>query len=242
MANKIDILFQDDFLLIVDKPAGVLSVPGRDGGRGLTEIVAEQYKIEHKLFLVHRLDRDTSGVMLLARSPDAQREMSRQFAQREVEKEYLALVRGQPDEESGLVVAPIGEHPRISGKMVAGGKHPRNAKTRWNLVEKLGAVSLVRCRPQTGRQHQIRVHMQLMELPLLVDPLYSETEAFYLSQVKPNYKASTRKEERPLIARLSLHAAALAFDHPQTGSRMRIEAELPKDFRSTLNQLRKIAR
>jgi 23S rRNA-/tRNA-specific pseudouridylate synthase len=108
------------------------------------------------------------------------------------------------------------------------------------VVERLGPFALLRCHPLTGRQHQIRVHLQLMSMPLLVDPLYAETNGFYLSSVKPDYHPSARREERPLIGRLSLHAESLKFTHPVHGARMHVEAPLPKDFRATLTQLRKL--
>lgn len=240
MAHRIDILLEDEDVIVVDKPAGLLSVAGRDGGTSLRDVLAKQLGDDFPLLLVHRLDRETSGVLLLARSTDAQRELSTQFQQRTVSKQYLALVQGSPDVDSGLILAPIGEHPKISGKMVITQKKGRPAETRFRVVERLGGITLVRCEPRTGRQHQIRVHLALANLPLLVDELYGDASAFYLSRVKPGYQTSGRHEERPLLDRLSLHAESLTFRHPRTGQPVVVEAPLPKDLRATLNQLRKL--
>ncbi|NLX14372.1 MAG: RluA family pseudouridine synthase [Phycisphaerales bacterium] len=234
------ILLEDEQLLVVNKPAGLLTVPGRQGGHSLREAVAYTLGITQKLFLVHRLDAGTSGVLLLAKTPEAQRHLAQQFQNRLVQKEYLAIVRGSPEEDSGLIVAPIAPHPRIPAKMIVSEKKGRPSQTKWQIVDRFQGISLVRCRPLTGRQHQIRVHLALIEMPLLVDPLYGNAEAFYLSQLKVGYKPSNRHEERPLLARLSLHADALNFTHPRTNHPVRVEAPLPKDLHATLTQLRKL--
>jgi RluA family pseudouridine synthase len=264
LKHEIEILFQDDDLLVVNKPAGVLTVPGRQGGVSLREIlgrdddaakrpsgspcgtgvspVDSQRSGTHagKLLLVHRLDRGTSGVLLLAKTADAQRALARQFEMRQIEKTYLALVAGSPEDDSGEIHAPIAPHPRITGKMVVSQKRGRSARTRWRVEERLSGVTLLRCRPVTGRQHQIRVHLALIGLPLLVDELYGQTPAFHLSSIKPGYRPSSRREEKPLIGRLTLHAESLRLSHPRTAEPVRVEAPLPKDFRATLAQLRKL--
>lgn len=241
LARKIEVLWEDDDLLVVNKPAGVLTVPGRQGGASLREAIAALTGVERDLRLVHRLDRETSGVLVMVKTVEAQRDLTRQFEKRTVEKQYLALVRGEPDDDSGLIHAALAPHPRITGKMVVKESKGKSAQTRWRVVERFGSASLIRCWPLTGRQHQIRVHLHLIGLPLLVDPLYAGTEAFLLSSLKPGYRPSSRHEERPLIERLTLHAEVIAFAHPTTAAPMRIEAPLPKDFRATLNQFRRLA-
>jgi RluA family pseudouridine synthase len=239
LSREIEILLEDDDLLVIHKPAGVLSVPGRDGGESIREVLARQRGAPQDFRLVHRLDRDTSGVMVLAKHVDAQRSLSDQFLARSVTKQYLAIVRGSPEDDSGLIHAAIAQDERRPGRMRITDKDGKPAQTRWRVVERLGIATLVRCWPLTGRQHQIRVHLRLMGMPLLVDPLYGESDAFYLSHVKPDYSASRRHGERPLIARLTLHAEAISFSHPRTNQPMQIEAPPPKDFRAVLTQLRK---
>ena len=239
MSKRVDVLLEDEDLLVVNKPAGVLTVPGRQGGISLREVIARLTRVKQPLLLVHRLDRETSGVLILAKTSQAQSRLSGQFQKGEVEKEYLAIVRGEPEDDSGLIHAALAPHPRVSAKMVVSEKG-RPSQTKWRVVERFGDVTLVRCRPLTGRQHQIRVHLQLIGLPLLVDRLYGRSSAFYLSSVKPGYRPSSRHDERPLIDRLTLHAEAIRFAHPRTGESTRVEAPLPKDLKATLTQLRKL--
>lgn len=242
MSKRIEILLEDDDLLAVNKPAGLLTVPGRNGGVSLREVIGAAAGVTDFLLLVHRLDRQTSGVLLLAKHKDAQRSLQTQFQDRLVKKEYLAIVRGQPVEDRGTIEVLMAPHPRVTGKMMVKQHKGKRSKTDWEVVERFGGAALLRCHPFTGRQHQIRVHLTHVGLPLLVDPLYGESESFFLSQLKPGYRPSTRHEERPLISRLTLHAAGLAFAHPRDNHPVRIEAPLPKDFRATLDQLRKIGR
>ncbi len=239
MGRRIDILLEDSDLLAVNKPAGLLTVPGRNGGISLREVIGAAAGVKEFLLLVHRLDRQTSGVLLLAKHKDAQRALQLQFEHRQVHKEYLAIVRGQPVEDRGAIDVLMAPHPRVTGQMMVKLNKGKRSHTDWEVVERFGEAALIRCHPQTGRQHQIRVHMAHIGLPLLVDPLYGEADAFYLSQMKSGYRVSTRHEERPLISRLTLHAHVLTFAHPQDGRVVRLEAPLPKDFRATLDQLRK---
>jgi 23S rRNA pseudouridine1911/1915/1917 synthase len=240
MSTPIDILLEEADFLVVNKPAGMLTVPGRQGGVSIREIMARDDKREEPLLLVHRLDRDTSGVLLLAKTPQAQTFLATQFQRREVEKEYLALVQGSPEEDSGVIHAPLAPHPRITGVMVVNQKRGKPSVTRWRVEERLGPVTLLRCRPLTGRQHQIRVHLKVLGMPLLVDKRYANTAEFRLSQAKPDYRPSASHEERPLIDRLTLHAQSLTFARPSDGRRVRVDAPLPKDFRAVLTQLRKL--
>jgi RluA family pseudouridine synthase len=238
--TQIDILFDDDDLLVINKPAGVLTVPGRDGGRSVREAIAAIEGQEQDLRIVHRLDRHTSGVLVLTRTVEAQRSLSQQFESRTVEKQYLAIVQGNPPDDSGMIHAALGPDPRVTGKMRVSESKGKPAQTRWRVQERFGFATLMRCWPLTGRQHQIRVHLQLINHPLLVDPLYGGAEAFFLSSVKPDYKPSHNRPERPLLDRLSLHAERITFKHPRTGQNLQIDAALPKDFRATLNQFRKL--
>lgn len=241
MTTRIDILLDDPAFLAVNKPAGVPTIPGRQGGASVRDLLARGGP-GGELRIVHRLDKQTSGALLLARTAEAQRALSEQFQRREVEKTYLALVRGAPDRDAGLINAPLARDPKSPTRMVVQPKKGKPSRTRWEVLERFGGIALIRCRPLTGRQHQIRVHLAHASMPLLVDPVYGRSEGFFLSEVKARYKRGKFQEERPLIARLTLHAESLAFAHPATGAPIRVEAPLPKDLRATLNQLRKIAR
>lgn len=194
------------------------------------------------MLVVHRLDKQTSGVMLFARNADVQRHLSQQFQNNTVQKEYLALVSGRPEQNEGDIDAPLGVHPtnkRVMAVLKHGG---RTARTLWKIEQRLGDYTLLRVFPKTGKTHQIRVHLAHMGLPLAIDELYHpRADAILLSQFKRGYRAKKGEEERPLIARLTLHAERIDFEHP-SGNRMKIESPIPKDLRATINALSKYAR
>ena len=237
--SDITILHQDEHILVVCKPAGVLVIPDRAGRGGILLTLRQKLELtdEQELRLVHRIDRGTSGVLLVARNIDAQRSLVDQFQKHKVAKKYLALVAGQPVAESGIIdqrLAPSGKAGMM--RIDPAGKR---AITKWRVQQRFSSYCLLECRPVTGRTHQIRVHMQSIGLPLAVDPLYGGAEALFLSQFKPHYKQSTRKAESPLIARLTLHAHTLRFRHPVTQEEMKVEAPIPADLSRTIQQLQK---
>jgi 23S rRNA pseudouridine955/2504/2580 synthase/23S rRNA pseudouridine1911/1915/1917 synthase len=233
------VLCEDADLLAVNKPAGLPTIPGRGNETSLIELL-RQRDAGAELRLVHRIDVGTSGVVILARHPDAQRGLVRAFVRREVEKEYWAIIPGVPTERSGRIDAPIQQHPRRKEKMRV---HPkgRSAVTEWEVIESWAGYSLLRCRPLSGRRHQIRVHLAHVGMPLAVDPLYGSGEGIFLSRLKPGYKLSRTHPEYPLIGRLTLHARSIRLAHPRSGEPFSAVAEPPKDFRATINQLRRLA-
>lgn len=189
---------------------------------------------------VHRLDRDTTGVVLIALTPEAEKVLCRQFRERAVEKEYIALVAGCP-EAVGEIDEPIEAVPGDKTRMRVAKRGGKSSRTLYEVEERFRGYSLVRCRPTTGRRHQLRVHLAHIGYPVIADALYGGGEQLLLSALKRGYKAKRARAERPLIDRCALHAAAIAFAHPG-GGMMRVEAPPPKDMLRALEKLRKWGR
>lgn len=236
--TKFTLLYEDEQILVVNKPPGLLTIPDCTGGReSLLGLLERRFG---KVFVVHRLDRETSGVLCFARNVEAHRHLSMQFERHTSDKFYLALVDGVLHHDEGEIDKPIGEHPTIPGRMtVANSGKP--SLTFYRVAERFKRFTLAEVLIKTGRTHQIRVHFQSIGYPLAVDALYGRRPALYLSEIKGKaYKSGKySEEERPLMDRTSLHAARLRIDHPVTGARMEFKADVPKDFAAVLNQLRK---
>ncbi|MCE2503512.1 MAG: RluA family pseudouridine synthase [Chlorobi bacterium] len=229
------LLYKDEAILVFNKAAGIATIPERhDDRKSLRALAAKEFG---RLWTVHRIDKDTSGVVLFARNPEAHRLLNEQFRERKTEKKYLAVVQGMMSEEEMHVDIPLATDPGRSGKIrpSADGKESVTILRRLELFQ---GFMLIEAQPLTGRQHQIRVHCRAVGLPLLVDRLYGGREAFYLSSIKRKYRKSGR-EERPLIDRHTLHATSLTVVHPVENNPCTFEAEVPKDFRALLRQLRK---
>ena len=243
----IEILWGDMNYVAISKPAGLASIPGRGEKTSAFEQVAHAIDLPHRgetdprLRLVHRIDKDTSGLLLFAKNRAAQKHVSHQFQNNQVNKEYLALVAGRPDKEEGEIDAPMAPHPASPKKMTIS-RSGRPARTLWKVEEYLGPFTLLRVFPKTGKTHQIRVHLKFIGVPLAIDPLYNPKAppAILLSAFKRNYKKGS-DEERPLISRLTLHAEKMTFKNLD-GATVELTAPLPKDFRATLTQLRKYGR
>ncbi len=239
--NQIEILYKDDHLLAVDKPPGWLSIPDR--------YEPEKPNLQHwlektvgKVWVLHRLDRDTSGVILFALSEAAHREVSLQFEHRTADKKYLALLDGRLPDDQGAIDLPIAQHPGQSGKMVT---HPKGkpALTLYQVVERFHHYTLVEADLKTGRTHQIRVHFQSIGFPLAVDPMYGPRKELYLSAFKKKgFSMGKDQEERPLLTRTPLHAHTLTLTHPVSGEEITFQSPVPKDFSAVLNQLEKWGR
>lgn len=235
---NIEILYQDDAVIVVNKPAGVTVIPERfnTDAPSVNKILEE--KIGMKLWVVHRLDRETSGVLLFAKTEQAHKEMSRQFQEHLVGKFYAGLVHGRVAQEQGRIESPIAEHPTIKGKMTI----HRNGKyclTDYRVVEQWPMHSLLQFQLHTGRTHQIRIHASSLGHPIVCDPLYGDGEPFLLSRIKKKYKLSIKEdEEKPLLNRLALHAYKLTFTNSQ-GEVIAVEAALPKDISACVQQLNK---
>jgi 23S rRNA pseudouridine1911/1915/1917 synthase len=229
------ILFEDSDVIAIDKSAGLSAIPGRDDSESALEILRNQINL--RALVVHRLDKDTSGVMLFAKHTAAQKHLSQQFQNNTIEKEYLALVAGKAPQDKGEIDAPIGVHPTSPKKMTVLKKGGRPARTLWKIEQRFRNFTLLRVFPKTGKTHQIRVHLAHIGLPLAIDPIYlPQAGPIFLSHFKRDYRFKNSHEERPLIARLTLHAHRLQFENLNAESIV-IESPLPKDFRATLTQL-----
>jgi RluA family pseudouridine synthase len=235
------IIFHDDALIAVNKSSGLAVLSGRGRKENLLEFLAADPALKGiRPLPVHRIDADTSGIMILALTPEAQKAIAEQFHNRTVTKEYLALVRGTPLHESGSVDLPIGHDPHNKNRMTIRGLEAKKCRTKWVVGTRFRGVTLLKVYPVTGRRHQIRVHLKAMGYPLAVDPYYGGT-ALLLSEFKKHYKVAKYQEERPLMSRLTLHANSLKFTHPTTAQELTLTADLPKDFSSALAALEKWA-
>ena len=231
------VLHQDEDIVVIDKPAGLVVHPAA-GHPDQTLVNALLFHVkdlsgiggELRPGIVHRLDKDTSGVMLIAKHDEAHRKLTANWNTDAVQKEYVAIVYGTPSSTRGTVDAPIGRDPR-DRKRMAVVTDGRRAVTDYELVERMRHTSLLRCRLRTGRTHQIRVHMKHLGHPIVGDPVYSG----------PQWRGIPDKKVQRVIAaftRQALHAARLTFAHPRTGRSMSLEAPLPPDLRELLEVLR----
>jgi 23S rRNA pseudouridine1911/1915/1917 synthase len=224
------VLFEDPDVIVIDKPAGLVvhPAPGHAGGTLVNALLHHCRDLsgvggELRPGIVHRLDKDTSGVLVVAKNDRAHRSLAAQFKAHTVEREYLALVRGAPGAASGKVDAAIGRHPTDRKKMSTRAKRGRAAVTHFKVEEKLRGATLLRVRLETGRTHQVRVHLASIGLPVLGDPVYGGGRA-----------ASAELG----LTRQALHAARLGFVHPASGEMLRFESPLPADLAAALAALR----
>lgn len=234
------VLFEDDALVAYDKPSGLLVAPDRwDKEReNLMDLVHAQDS--PAWFNAHRLDKDTSGIVLCAKTKDALDALSRDFETRDVEKTYVALVRGVPSPAKGRIDHPLAPDPAWPGRMKVS-PQGKPAETEYEVAETWRDCAFVRLQPHTGRTHQLRVHLAAIGNPIIADAFYGKGRGLYLSDFKRGYKPA-REEERPLMGRLALHAHALVFRHPVSGEAVTVTSPLPRDFEVALKMLRKHAR
>lgn len=227
-AIELEVLYEDSWLLAINKPAGLVVHPAPGHWQGtLVSALLHRWPAAgagldpSRLGIAHRLDKDTSGVLLVARTAACLAELGRQFRERAVKKQYLALVWGAPRSERGEIGDPIGRHP-VDRKRMAVNPRGRAAVTRYQVVERFRRSALLRVFPETGRTHQIRVHLAAIGHPIVADPLY----------------ARSRADQPSGLARQALHAEAIGFHHPHSGEPLRLKAPLAPDLRAVLRDLR----
>jgi RluA family pseudouridine synthase len=241
MIDRLDalLLLEDEALLALNKPAGLLTLPDGYDPKAVHVRMLLQPRFGD-LWIVHRLDRFTSGVLLLARSPAAHAALNRQFDQRQVAKTYHALVQGQPgwqDYSCRLALRSDGDRRHRSRVDPRRGKP---ASTDLSILARYDGYTLLEARPHTGRTHQIRAHLAALGLPLVGDVLYGGPPGLYTSQLKSGFQCG-QKAECALIGRSALHAYSLRFTHPVSGETIELQAPYPKDFNAALRMLDRYA-
>ena len=230
------IVFEDDDFIALNKPSGLLSIPDREGKEpSLKSLLQEKYG---HIFTVHRLDKDTSGLIVFAKNETAHRHLSIQFEERLTEKIYVGLVLGSPTNQSGTINLSLAENTVTRGTMIIH-RRGKESITDYEVLENFGSYSWMQFRIHTGRTHQIRVHMKDMGHPIVCDDLYGDGKPLLLSSLKSKFKLSKNElEERPILNRLALHAFKLSFTKSNT-EKITLQADLHKDLKASLQQLTK---
>ena len=237
----LDIIFEDDHILIINKSPDMVVHPARGHASGTLANAVKHYcnvlsEINGKSRpgIVHRLDRDTSGVMIIAKTDFSHGHIARQFENREVKKEYIAVVEGRVDFDSDIIQLPIGRHKRLREKMAVRYDIGKPGISRYKVVERFAKHTVIKIFPKTGRTHQIRVHMKYIGHPIVADSLYGNNDSFSLSEISKD----GIKEEKPLIDRQALHASKIEFNHPVLNKTMKFTADLPDDMNNLIKGLK----
>jgi 23S rRNA pseudouridine1911/1915/1917 synthase len=248
----LDLLYEDEAIAVVNKPAGMVVHPAKGHWAG-TLVAALVHRFDQQLSgiggqvrpgIVHRLDRDTSGVIVVAKNDAAHEALARQFHDRLVQKEYIAIASGRFDRDADRVNEPIGQHPTHREKMAVRPDHPdsRPAETFFEVLERFPGFALVRARPKTGRTHQIRVHLMHLRCPVLCDKQYGGRSRVTLGELRSITRqkrlGGDAADDEVLMARHALHAHRLSIAHPSSGKPLTFEAPLPADMAEVLKVLR----
>jgi 23S rRNA pseudouridine1911/1915/1917 synthase len=247
----LDILYEDDDLVVVNKPVNMVVHPSRGHWSG-TLVAALAYHFGDKLStvrgpvrpgVVHRLDRDTTGVILVAKNDVIHAKLATLFEQRQIHKEYFAIVLGCPHLDRDMIDAPIGLHPKVREKMCVttfADPNAKEAQTFYEVIKRYGKMAAIRCLPKTGRTHQIRVHLAFTGYPILCDRMYGGRKMITQEEIfgtlpisiSDDYPAGT-----VLLNRQALHAHKLKFAHPKTGKQLEIIAPIPPDMKAVIDCL-----
>ena len=237
----LDILHEDNHLIIVNKPPGLVvhPAPGHLSGTMVNAILhhcPELQKVEGELRpgIVHRLDKDTSGALIITKQADAREHLLRQFKSRTIKKKYLAIVHGETGSDDGSISLPIGRHPKDRKRMSTVSRKSRDAETGWRVRERFEKVTFLELDLKTGRTHQIRVHLKAIGHPVVGDAVYGGRKGAMLS------KAGELSDRIGAVERQMLHAWRVRFDHPATGERITVEAPLPPDMNELILSLRSL--
>lgn len=237
----LDIIYEDDHFLVINKPSDMVVHPARGHARG-TLVNAVKFHCNSlsglngplRPGIVHRLDRDTTGVIIVTKTDYSHSSIARQFESREVKKEYIAIVDGKIGFDSDIIQLPIGRHKRHREKMAVRYDNGKAGVSRFEVVERFERHTMVKVFPKTGRTHQIRVHMMHIGHPVVADSLYGNKKSIFLSDIS-NVDTT---EDKPLIERQALHAFKVGFFHPVTDKFIEFEAVLPEDMNNLIKGLR----
>ncbi len=237
----LDVIYEDEDIIVINKQADIIVHPARGHKTG-TLVNALVYHVEklsggageNRPGIVHRLDRNTTGVMVVAKNDTAQWKIARQFQNRTVKKYYLAVVHGSPELDGDCIDQPLGVHPRAREKFAIRPDIGKQAVTFYEVLERFRGYSLVKLDLKTGRTHQIRVHLSYIGHPIVADDMYGG-KVVYPWQVRDEQP----QVNEPIMARVALHAWTLELNHPMSGERMTFKAELPGDIGEFLDALRK---
>jgi 23S rRNA pseudouridine1911/1915/1917 synthase len=245
---SLNIVFEDEYLLVVHKPPGIVVHPAAGNSKGtLVNGLAYYFKqkgmeqessVKSRVGLVHRIDKETSGLLLIAKDEFTHAQLAKQFFEHTIDREYIALVWGEPEPLNGTITGNIGRDPRNRQRMhvFPEGLEGKHAITHYEVLESFYFVSLVRCRLETGRTHQIRVHMRYKGHPLFNDARY-DGDQIMKGTIFTKYKQFIQNCYK-ILPRFALHARSLGFIHPHTGEKMIFEYEIPEDFTLLLNKWR----
>ena len=230
----IPVLYEDDHLLIVNKPPDMSVHSNNPWGKNDLIQQLRRQRNSRELYLAHRIDRETSGIVLIARSTTIASKLGEAFVGRKVEKEYTALVFGEIADDKGVIDLPISgdEKSIVRVKMRVGNESGAPSVTEYTVLKRLNGFTMVNAKPKTGRQHQIRVHFASIGHPLVGDKIYKD-ERLFLRFIEDGFTKELKKEL--LLSRHALHASTLSFKHPVSGITLKIEAEMPEDLRLFIN-------
>jgi len=238
----LDVVYEDRWIVVLNKPPDLVVHPAKGHQTGtLVNALVHRFQGLSERYgplrpgIVHRLDRDTSGVVLVVKDDRVHEQIARQFELRRVKKEYIAICEGRFELDADVVDAPLGPDPRDRARMIVRPSDGKPARTLYRVAERLGPFTVVRCFPETGRTHQIRVHMRHIGHPIVADGLYGRRDALYLSDLTGGEQMP---DEEPLLERQALHARRLSLHHPGLDRDMTFEAPLPADMERLVQALR----
>ncbi|MFN3550357.1 MAG: RluA family pseudouridine synthase [Endomicrobiia bacterium] len=237
MKEYFSIIYEDEDVIVINKKPTILTIPDRYNIflANLQQILEVKY---NKIFVVHRLDKDTSGVIIFAKNEFAHKELTKQFFNHQVKKTYLAVTYGSLPLDEGKIDLPIKENQNDLQKVKIDFTKGKPSTTEYKVLERFKNYTLIEAKPITGRRHQIRIHLSTIGYPLVADKLYSGKDKLFLSEIKKNYKFKKNEKEKPIIERTALHSYKIEFYHFRKKQNLSFTAQPPKDFALLIKYLR----